>query len=90
MSSNALYRLVTLVAVVVPANFMGAEPLKKFSLVYNVNNAGYVDVCGCKADCEGQMCAMIAAKGAANCAAAPFPSTRPCTSATTTGNLRTC
>jgi hypothetical protein len=48
MSSNALYRLVTLVAVVVPANFMGAEPLKKFSLVYNVNNAGYVDVCGCK------------------------------------------
>lgn len=43
-----MYRLVTLAAIVVTANCMGAESVKKFSLVYNVNNAGYVDVCGCK------------------------------------------
>src|SRR6059036_1237003 len=26
----------------------GSAKEKKFTLVYNVNNAGYIDVCGCK------------------------------------------
>ena len=25
-----------------------SETAKKFTLVYNINNAGYIDVCGCK------------------------------------------
>jgi len=48
MSANAIHRLMTLAAVVVTTSCIGAEPVKEFSLVYNVNNAGYVDVCGCK------------------------------------------
>lgn len=51
MSRSSVFELglVLLVSITGVWFLMGAEhPEKKFSLVYNVNGSGYIDVCGCK------------------------------------------
>jgi len=39
---------VGLAALVTASNTNAPDTAKRFTLVYNVNNAGYIDVCGCK------------------------------------------